>query len=95
LCPSALKKSARRADKLANCLGDDHDLAILRERIEHSEVNGQGGASPPPKGLIKKIAAQRARLQRKSYRLAQRLYDDKPKRVRKRFKKYFRAWQNR
>lgn len=62
-------KIAKRADKLAERLGDDHDLAVLSQRRR------------APKKLRKLIAARRERLQKRAFRLGKKLYRRKPGRV--------------
>jgi CHAD domain-containing protein len=62
-------KIAKRADKLADRLGDDHDLAVLSQRRR------------APKKLRKLIAGRRKKLQERALRLGEKLYGRKPKRV--------------
>jgi CHAD domain-containing protein len=62
-------KIAKRADKLADRLGDDHDLAVLSQRRR------------APKKLRKLIAGRRKKLQKRALRLGEKLYGRKPKRL--------------
>jgi CHAD domain-containing protein len=62
-------RAAKRADKLAGRLGDDHDLALLSQR------------EPAAKKLRKLIAARRGKLQKRAFALGEKLYGAKPKRV--------------
>jgi len=62
-------KIAKRADKLADRLGDDHDLAVLARRRR------------APKKLRKLIAGRRRKLQKRALRLGEKLYGTKPRRL--------------
>ena len=72
--PAGLRKLSRRADKLGELLGEDHDLAIFAQRLHagkkrhrHDQTGGPAGAraggsrrrSPPPAGAAKARAAPR------------------------------------
>jgi CHAD domain-containing protein len=60
-------KVAKKSGKLADRLGDDHDLAVLARR-KHA-----------PKKLHKLISARRAKLQKRAFALGRKLYRAKPK----------------
>jgi hypothetical protein len=60
---------AKRADKLAGRLGDDHDLAVLSRRKR------------APDKLRKLIAARREKLQKRAFKLGRKLYSKKPRRI--------------
>ena len=68
-----LKKLARRAEAVADRLGDDHDLAGLEARLAALPA-----LSKPQRKLVARIEARRARLQKKALRQARRLYRKKP-----------------
>src|SRR5262245_1129201 len=68
-----LKKLAKRAESVADCLGDDHDLAALQARL--AAVPGKTKAE---RKLIARIEARRAKLQKKALKLARRIYKRKP-----------------
>jgi CHAD domain-containing protein len=61
-------KAGRRAAKLADRLGDDHDLAML------------AGGHLPGQKLRRRIDVRRRKLQRKAFVLGEELYGPKPKR---------------
>jgi CHAD domain-containing protein len=76
-------KSHRRAARLADCLGDDHDLAVLTEQICKHVVD----AHPPASGvearrLIRTVKRRRKNLQRRAMRLGRRLYSGRAARYR-------------
>ena len=68
-----LKRQRRRAERLADALGDDHDLALLWDSLrELPPVAARGGTAR--KRLQQRIKKKRLKLQRKAYRLGDRLY---------------------
>jgi CHAD domain-containing protein len=73
---------AHRADDLGELLGEEHDLAVLAERVR-AEAR-VGGADAPGRGsrkaLLKAIARRRKRLRKRALRDGAKLYADKRKR---------------
>ena len=67
-----LRKLSRRARKVAERLGDDHDLAMLEARLAALPAR-----SKAQRKLIARIEARRAKLQKKALRLARRMYRGK------------------
>ena len=73
--PDAL---AKRAKRLADQLGDEHDLAVLAERVVHDEpIIGALTASR----LQRLIEQRRGKLRRKALRLGAKVYRRKPSRA--------------
>jgi CHAD domain-containing protein len=75
LGPKLFHKSHRHAAQLADCLGDDHDLAILTEQT----FEPAPGAHPPAshadvRQLSRTVRRRRKNLQRQAMRLGHRLY---------------------
>ncbi|MFL5871321.1 MAG: CHAD domain-containing protein [Solirubrobacterales bacterium] len=64
-----------QADELSDLLGDDHDLAVLRARLD--DADSLSGAQR--RHLARLIAGRRSKLQRKALACAERLYARKPK----------------
>ena len=91
--PKRIVKSVNKAHKLADHLGVDHDLALLQQKI----LRNLKACTACDRIALKAISAQlkrrRSSLQRKSYRLADKLYSNAPRRVGKRFEGYSAAWQ--
>ncbi len=72
---------ARRADDLGELLGEEHDLAVLAERVRAAAnaadaTLGRGSR----KALLKAIERRRRRLRKRALREGAKLYDRKPKR---------------
>ncbi len=68
---------ARRADQLAEILGEEHDLALLAKRIKadgRGERRGRGGR----RRLLRLIARRRKKLRRRALALGGRIYRRTP-----------------
>ncbi|HSD23802.1 MAG TPA: CHAD domain-containing protein [Solirubrobacterales bacterium] len=84
---------ADHAHDLSDHLGDDHDLALLREAVQRRRA-----AFPEPahtRHLLDQIDQRRGELQFAAISLAERIYADKPKRFTKRLEKRWEAWRDR
>jgi CHAD domain-containing protein len=69
------EKSYEHAKQLADCLGDDHDLAILTEQIsEHTQGVDAPAVNKDVRDLIAGVERRRKRLQRRALQLGRRLY---------------------
>jgi CHAD domain-containing protein len=79
LAPGAVGAMADEFHHLADYLGDEHDLAVLRERLSAS-------ATP----LIEKRSEE---LQDRAFALGERLYADKPKTFLSGLEKHWTQWQ--
>ena len=77
--PKQFGESQERAKDLADCLGDDHDLAILTEHI-YSQAQGTAATSEEVRDLLTFLARKRKKLQARAMRLGQRLYSGNPAR---------------
>lgn len=76
--PKRMKKIARRAHKLADALGDDHDLAVLRDAAaERPDTLGPG----EPLLLNTIVEERQDELRRDALDRGRRLYKRKPGRV--------------
>jgi CHAD domain-containing protein len=74
---------AKRADDLGELLGEDHDLAVLAERVRAEARVARASGAPglgARKALLKAIARRRRRLRKQALRDGKRLYKRKPKR---------------
>lgn len=72
--PDSLAECAGWADKLAEALGDHHDLVVLRE-----DLRERGLPSVPAPALEAAIAARQAELAVAAFDLGEKLYARKPK----------------
>jgi CHAD domain-containing protein len=75
---------AKRADDLGELLGEEHDLAVLAERVRADAKRGDGSRAAGAgarKALLKAIARRRKRLQGRALRDGERLYARKPKQL--------------
>lgn len=81
---------ARRADDLGELLGEEHDLAVLAERVR-AEASASRPAGAPGRGsrkaLLKAITRRRKRLRKRALRDGALLYERKPKRFARRIRR--------
>jgi CHAD domain-containing protein len=90
LWPGMIGELADQAHQLADYLGDDHDLSVLREQvIRLGEVLGK----PERRALIGRIDAWRTELRDKAMVLGHRLYEETPADFEARFAQYWRDWR--
>jgi CHAD domain-containing protein len=90
LWPGVIEEWADQAHQLADYLGDDHDLWVLRET---SKAKSDDFADPADlDALLALIDRRRGQLQAKARLLGARLYEPKPRRLRARIGKYWRLW---
>jgi CHAD domain-containing protein len=77
--PKPMKRLARRAHRLSDLIGEDHDLAMLAEHAiaHHDRFDDDTTVA----GLVGLIERRRQKLQRKAMKLGQRLYRRKPRKV--------------
>jgi CHAD domain-containing protein len=69
---------ARRADRLGETLGEEHDLALLARAVRRRPKHFAGDR-PARKTLLKLIARRRAKLRRRALRDGERLYRRRPR----------------
>jgi CHAD domain-containing protein len=81
LLPKRYAKTHKRAHKLAEQLGDDHDLALLTEEVFR---HAKGAQAPSHDDTVQEflahLAGRRKALQRKAFRLGRRLCSSKARR---------------
>jgi CHAD domain-containing protein len=65
------KKLCRHVDRLAETLGDDHDLDVLSGKMRRHEVDEPS--------LTKRISKRRSKLQARAFRLGKHVYGDSAK----------------
>jgi CHAD domain-containing protein len=79
------------ADKLADFLGDDHDLAVLYDRAGEARASFPRAATH--NSLLALIKRCRASLQQKAAELGLRLYEERPAVFSARMEKSWRDWR--
>ena len=88
--PPVMKKLADECHRLADLLGDDHDLAVLRETLEPHAAPDCDGRSP----VTDAARAVQGQLRRDARALGARVYADKPKAFVRRLGEYWKAWRD-
>jgi CHAD domain-containing protein len=94
LWPEIMDAQAEQAHVLSELLGDDHDLAVLRERLV-SDPALAAGVRADLDPLIGVIDRRRAELIEQARVLGRRLYAERPKAFERRMKALWRAWRPR
>ena len=92
LWPGQLGELADESHELADLLGDDHDLAVLRDRVVNARELFPDAASH--NALLALIERSRARLEKKALQLGQRLYEETPAAFTARLGRYWRDWKH-
>ena len=64
-----------RARRIASWLGEDHDLAVLHDRIKRNGSKSEAG----DERWFRRIRDRQERLQRKAFAKAEELFEEKPK----------------
>jgi len=91
LWPALIGELADQAHQLADYLGDDHDLAVLREKIiEHKDRFPEPASRS---ALLALLDRNRVELQDKAFVLGARIYEERPKEFEARFGRYWNDWQ--
>ncbi len=85
--PSVLEPLGANLDDLAEALGDDHDLAVLVERLALDPA--QFGGSRYAIRAIDIVRAQQEELRRRAFRLGATIYAEKPARFTARVEQYW------
>jgi CHAD domain-containing protein len=92
LGPGPVADVTEQAHQLADCLGDDHDLAVLHERAAQARDLFPSAAAH--RALLNLIARCRAGLQGKAQQLGRRLYAEPPAVFTSRVGKYWHDWRH-
>jgi len=86
--PATAKNLADELERLADFLSDDHDLAILRQRVLQQSPKDRVQQD----ALVALIDQRRKELEVEANRLGERIYVERPKAFVDRFGVYWRAW---
>jgi CHAD domain-containing protein len=90
LWPEHMAELAKGADRMGEILGDDHDLAMLRQKLADDPGRFDEGDA---EALVALIDRRRAELEQDAKKLGERFFQDKPKAFARRLKGYWRAWR--
>lgn len=88
LWPKLMIATAFELGALSDLLGDDHDLAVMRELLLKQPVD----AGIDRDELLQMIDDRRHKLRRSARTLGQRLFAEKPKALIRRLRAYWDAW---
>ena len=90
--PEMIEVECAAADELADLLGDDHDLAVLRQTLEQTPERFGGEVKVAE--LTELIERRRWQLEAEARPLGERLYAEKPKRHAARLRCYWKTWRS-
>lgn len=91
LWPRVNKAWRKESKALADILGDDHDLALLDILLDSEGENlATDNARQSLKTVIHK---EQQRLRGEAWEIGQRIYAEKPKALKKRWKHYWHSWK--
>ena len=90
LWPGVIGEWADQAHQLADYLGDDHNLWVLRTTVKKKSDDFPDRADSD--ALLALVDRHRTQLQAKAWLLGARLYEPKPRRLRARLGEYWRLW---
>lgn len=85
--PSVMKPYAKEMKRLSDLLGDDHDLAVFRQRLR--ELPGDTLPEPIAEALHRSIEHRQNMLRSEAYRVGYRVYAEKSKRFRQRIESWW------
>lgn len=86
----SMERLVRRLSRLADLLGEDHDLAMLQTTLK---THRRGRLPAELRTVQSMIEHRRARLQARAFRRAARLYRSKPSRFATEFENHWRHWE--
>lgn len=88
--PGAIRRRADRAGDLADTLGDDHDLAVLRKTLL-----SEGMPAASAMAFLPAIDARRAEWRDTAFALGREVYRERPRELADRLDAAWRAWRSR
>jgi CHAD domain-containing protein len=92
IAPHVLSALVERTHHITQLLGDDHDLAMLRERI-HAQVADFGGQNMV-QALSEAIDRHREELKRQALTAGRQLFAPKPSQFAGQLKDYWKVWRS-
>jgi hypothetical protein len=88
--PEAMKARRKEAETLADCLGDDHDLELLRLALPSCRPHARAKCLRRVRGLVDE---RQSGLRAVALTVGGRLYAEKPKEFARRIERYWRSWR--
>jgi CHAD domain-containing protein len=92
MAPPQLRTWAQQAHRLSDCLGNDHDLAVLSDRLRHPQTRVPASAV---RDVSRLIARKRRMLQPKAMALGKGVYRLRARLFVNRLERQWRAWRRR
>jgi CHAD domain-containing protein len=92
LWPERLGELAGEADCMGELLGDDHDLAVLRQALT-DDAAGPGDEGDR-EALLALIDRRRSELRQEAQLLGNRFFVDRPREFARRLERYWKAWRS-
>ena len=90
LQPDSVAALSGQAHRLADCLGEHHDLTVLAGTLA---VLASSTDRAAVEGLMPLIDRRRGALERRAFALGARLYRESPAAITRRFGRYYRRWR--
>jgi CHAD domain-containing protein len=90
IAPRTIRPLVRHAHALSDRLGEDHDLAVLRERLSRSSAHAPRAAR---RALADLIGEAREKLQTRGLAEGEKVYAEKPGRLSRRLEERWRTWR--
>ncbi len=87
ICGPAVRGQAKDAQRLADILGDDHDLGVLRQTLTHDHLD----VAVDLDAVIRLIDHRRGELQTEAIHIGERVYAETPKAFRRRMQRCWKA----
>jgi CHAD domain-containing protein len=85
LGPAKLARMIRRSDALTEALGDDHDLFMVWNALNHEH---KANPASDFRVLARRIAGKRTKLQKRAFKLGAKIYGEKPLSFEQRLDRY-------
>ena len=86
-CGPTVRGQAKEAHRLADLLGDDHDLVVLREALTHGAMSVPADVD----AVVNLLDHRRAELQAQALHTGARIYSESPKAFRRRMQRTWTA----
>ena len=85
-----IRRTIGAAWRLADSLGEDHDLALLADHLRISATDNQ---NEPVTELLDAIERRRRRLRRRALKIGAALYAEAPAVMEKRLRRHWQQWR--